>query len=203
MRSQKLTIVAAALLMLLAASLAAAQSLGDFARDMRQQKKDAKKPLKVYTNENLPPPAPWETSTAAPVSSATSSSAPSKPKDSTSPASEAKPEETEKSGDKKQTQEYWQGRFKAAEEQLAAAQQQQQLAEDELNLMQIQQARELNPEVQNELNTKIPAKQAEVAAQRAATEKAQKALDDLEKEFKDSGAPEEWRKAEATSPPSQ
>jgi len=60
-------------------------------------------------------------------------------------------------------------------------------------LLQTQQARQaLNTDVQAELAKKIPAKQAEVDTARAATEKATQELEDLQKEFAASGAPEEW-----------
>ncbi len=102
----------------------------------------------------------------------------------------------EESGDKKKTKEYWQAKFQAARAQLAKAQENQQLAEDELNLLLVQQARELDPTVQSEVAEKIAAKKADLETKRAATDRAQKALDALEKAFKDSGAPEDWSKTE-------
>jgi ribosomal protein L19E len=91
------------------------------------------------------------------------------------------------------TKEYWESRFKSARAKLARAREIQQLTEDELRLLQVQQAREvLNTDVAAELAQKIPAKQAEVDAARAATEKATQELEELQKEFAASGAPEEW-----------
>lgn len=91
------------------------------------------------------------------------------------------------------TREYWQSRFRSARAKLAKAQEIQQLTEDELNLLQIQQAREaLNTDVAAELAQKIPAKQAEVDSARAATNKATQELEELQQEFASSGAPEEW-----------
>lgn len=90
------------------------------------------------------------------------------------------------------TKQYWQARFKSARERLKNAQEEQQLAEDELSLLETRQANESSEDVQNALATQIPAKQAEVEIKRAATAKAQAALDALEQEFKQSGAPEEW-----------
>ena len=91
------------------------------------------------------------------------------------------------------TREYWESRFKSARAKLAKAREIQQLTEDELSLLQIQQAREaLNTDVAAELAQKIPAKQAEVDAARAATEKATQELAELQQEFAASGAPEEW-----------
>ena len=91
------------------------------------------------------------------------------------------------------TREYWESRFKSARAKLARAQEIQQLTEDELSLLQIQQAREaLNTDVVAELAQKIPAKQTEVDAARAATEKATQELEELQQDFAASGAPEEW-----------
>jgi hypothetical protein len=98
----------------------------------------------------------------------------------------AKPEE------EKETKEYWQARFKSVRAQLADAQERQHLAEDELNLLQIQDARVLNADVKAELARQIGAKQDEIAQKQALASEAQKALDDLRNEFEASGAPEEW-----------
>ena len=108
------------------------------------------------------------------------------------PAHMAGEGEAEKPKYKQGTKEYWQARFKSARARLAETQERQQLAEDELNLLQIQDARELNPNVKAELDGKIKAKEDEGSQARAATEEAQRALDDLLKEFQASGAPEEW-----------
>jgi hypothetical protein len=91
------------------------------------------------------------------------------------------------------TKEYWESRFKSARAKLAKAQEIQQLTEDELKLLQIQQAREaLNTDVAADLAQKIPAKQSEVDTARAVTEKATQELEELQQEFAASGSPEEW-----------
>jgi hypothetical protein len=102
----------------------------------------------------------------------------------------------EKPEEKTGTKKYWQARFKSARARLADAQERQQLAEDELNLLQIQGARALNPNAKTELAGQIKAKEDEVSQKRAATEEAQEALDDLQREFQASGAPEEWSETE-------
>jgi hypothetical protein len=195
--------------LLLAASTLAAQSLGEIARQQREQRsKEAKKATKVYTNENMPARPPEEGATAATGISA-GAAAPSGKPESGQPATEPRPVTTatktpetataptpEKPEDKVKTKDYWQGRFKAARAQLAGAQEEQQLVQDELQLLQIQQAREINTDVQKEVVGKIAAKKAELDAKSAATAKAQKDLADLDGEFKDSGAPEEWSKTD-------
>lgn len=112
------------------------------------------------------------------------------------PTPEAKPSKTgeENREDKKKTKEYWQAQFKAARDQVARAEEDQQLVEDELNLLKIQQAREVSPDVQKDVAEKITAKTAELEAKRAATATAKKALDDLQNAFNQSGAPPEWSK---------
>jgi chromosome segregation ATPase len=108
------------------------------------------------------------------------------------PARKASEGQAEEPKFKKGTKEYWQARFQSARARLADARERQQLAEDELNLLQIQDARELNSNLKADLDAKIKPKEDEVSQNRVATEEAQKALDDLRKEFQASGAPEEW-----------
>jgi hypothetical protein len=186
------------------------QSLGDLARQLREQQlKAGLKTTKVYTNDNLPAPKPGEGRAASAAPSAPPPAGPAseqaqaernarqavKQANQASETGQAasKPEEPE---EKNETKEYWQARFKSARAQLADAQERQQLAEDELNLLQIQETRELNPDVKSELSGKIKAKQDEVSQKRPVTEKAQKALEDLQQEFKASGAPDEWSETE-------
>jgi hypothetical protein len=79
---------------------------------------------------------------------------------------------------------------------LAKAKELQQLSEDELNLLQIQQVREIDPAVKANLTEQVQAKQSEVDVSKAATDAAQKALENLEKEFKASGAPDDWNQTD-------
>ena len=181
---------------LLAASTLAAQSLGDVAR--QQRSKEAPKATRVYTNENMPARPPEEGATAATGISA-GAAAPSEKPESAQPGTEPKSATAptpEKPEDKVKTKDYWQGRFKAARDQLAAAQEEQQLVQDELQLLEIQQAREINADVQKEVVGKIATKKADLDAKSAATAKARKDLTNLDEEFKDSGAPEEWSKTD-------
>jgi hypothetical protein len=194
----------------------AQESLGDLARQIREQRARAgKKTVRVYTNDDLPARPQAEGPT---VASGMSSGAATKEPSATRPApirpelavaqkasnamESAGPAETEGTGkqespaEKIKTREYWQRKFKSARAELARAEEEQQLVEDELNLLQIQQTRELDPLAKQELGNKVAAKQSEVDAKRATTAQARKHLDDLEKEFKHSGAPEDWSKTE-------
>jgi hypothetical protein len=167
------------------------ESLGDLARQLRDQHdKDAKKAAKVFTNDNLPAPKPGETISSSPAPPENPSTpAQTASKSGNTPSSK---ETGDQAGDKAMTRDYWQGKFKAARQNLSQAKEHQQLAEDEMNLLQIQQARELDQNIKQDLTNKIQNKQSEVDVDRAATAAAQKALDDLDKEFKDSGAQDDW-----------
>jgi hypothetical protein len=171
------------------------EPLGDVARQLRQQKgNDSRKATKVFTNDNLPAPKPGEAISSSPMppeipsTPAKTASKPAEPQSAEETGS--KPHESEE--DKVKTRDYWQEKFKAARLDVAKAKEHQQLAEDELNLLQIQQVRELDSMAKADLTTKVQAKQSEVDINNAATDAAQKALDDLNKEFKDSGAPDDW-----------
>ena len=171
------------------------ESLGDVARQVRaQQEKEAKKVTKVFTNDNLPASTPkmgmTPQATSDKHSSATGEAKDEAPVPSSAKEPDTKPPEQPESSVK--TRDYWQQKFNAARQTLAKTKERQQLAEDELNLLQIQQAREMDPTVQADLNNKVQAKQSEVDSAKDATDAAQKALDDLNKEFKDSGAPDDW-----------
>jgi hypothetical protein len=170
-------------------------SLGEIARQLREQKEsDPRKAVKVFTNDNLPEPKPGEAISSLPLppepssTQAKSDSKPSTPP----PAEESANKPHESSKEKAQTRDYWQDRFKAARLDVAKAKEHQQLSEDELNLLQIQQVRELDSMAKDALNAKVQSKQSEIDVNAAATEAAQKVLDDLSKEFKDSGAPDDW-----------
>jgi hypothetical protein len=207
MKTKMLILAAVGLILMLMASLATAQSLGDVARQERQKRaKETKKPVKVVTNEDFPAPAeepkpatPLSESEATPPESAEQPAAQPTEQPAAQTATEEAappPAEEQKPEDKQKTRDYWQGRFRAAKQRIADAEELQRLAEDELSLLQIQQARELSPDAQADLEARVKAKKAELETRRATTAKARKALEDLEKEFKDSGAPADWSKTD-------
>jgi hypothetical protein len=180
------------------------QPLGDVARKFReQQSKSESKSAKVYTNDNLPGHKPDEGGAAAsvpPIAPAATALGQTQAGDSTQaskPTSQA-PElvesapQSEKPANENHSKDYWQGRFKSVRADLADAQERQHLAEDELNLLQIQDVRTLNTDVKADLARQISGKQDEIVQKQALTSEAQKALDDLRNEFEASGAPEDW-----------
>lgn len=191
MRICAITLLAAVLALPLFA--AQQESLGDFARRMQQERsKSAPKTIKAYTNDNLP--ASSSSGSRAVASGTDSASSSEKTESEVSPARTTDNPGT--SGADKGTKEYWQGRFKSARAELARAKELQQLAEDELSLLQIQDARLLDLPSKASLAEKIEAKQDEVSKSQTATAQAEKTLEDLQDEFKDSGAPDEWSNAE-------
>ncbi len=187
---------------LLGTSLARAQSLGDLARQERERRSKSGRPaVKMLTNDDIPKAPATEERPQVSVTPKTDEKAAKEEQPSQSQAKAAAKEPATSTGGEmpaadKKTKEYWQGRFKPARAAVSHAEEEQQLAEDELNLLQIQQARELDPNLNKEFTQKVNAKQAEVDAKRAATAKTKQALEELEKQLKDSGAPEEWSKHE-------
>jgi hypothetical protein len=168
------------------------ESLGDVAKQQREQRqKEGKKPSKVFTNDNMPAHSPDEDMTPKePVVTEAISGKTTPP---TTP--EKKSSEPQSAESKVQTKDYWQAKFQEARKNVAQAKEQQQLAEDEMNLLQIQEARELDPMAKQAITAKLDAKRSDVETVRAATAAAQKDLDDLEQAFKDSGAPDDWKPA--------
>jgi len=114
-------------------------------------------------------------------------------------AQSAPPPKPDLSGVKKNSEEYWRLRFSAARKALDLAQTQQKLTEDQLGLLQSQQARDVASPNAAAIAAQVAAKQSEVESRSAATAQAQQDLDALEQEFKQSGAPDEWSQPPATS----
>jgi hypothetical protein len=176
--------------------LARAQSLGDVARASREKRLKVMQQTSVRTwnNDNIPkaPPSAGPTAAAGmsaePLPSAQTTPATETPDASSAPA--------DAGADKKKSRDYWQQQFRLAREKYAADEEQQRLSEDELSLLQIQQARELSPDTQSQVESSIKAKTPDVEAKRAQAAKTRKALDDLEREFRASGAPPDWAKTE-------
>jgi len=105
----------------------------------------------------------------------------------------------EKSGDKKdkkRSKEYWQAKFKSVRADLAQAEEAQKLVQDEIDLLKMRQVQETSDDAQAEIKAKLASRQAELEKATTVTEKAKKALDNLKKEFDESGAPPEWSETE-------
>jgi hypothetical protein len=110
--------------------------------------------------------------------------------------------EPDLSGVARGSEEYWRRRFQAARETLARAREQRQLAEDELRLLQSQQAHDWGTPAGATLTPKIADKQSELESKQADEAQAQQELDSLESAFRQSGALEEWSKPADAAPDS-
>jgi hypothetical protein len=175
--------------LLFAPATTAPQSLGEIARELRREREaQPQKAAKVYTNDNIAKSAQPET-ILSPTAEPNASEAESGGTEASPPpqAQEQEAKKTVKSKD------YWEARFHSARAALARAKEEQQLVEDELSLLEIQQVRSLDPDLSKKLSEQIGAKKDELEIKRTATRKAQKTLDELNKEFEESGAPEDWR----------
>src|SRR4051812_35517378 len=102
---------AAPLAMLLAASMASAQSLGDVAKQETERRKSVKAAGKVYTNDNVRPD-PTSPAAAAPSQSTDAAPAPSADP---APSAATKPDETK-------TEAYWKKKFTIARDSLSRSQ---------------------------------------------------------------------------------
>lgn len=167
-----------------------AQDLSQLAKKTRETrlKTMQQKSVRVWNNDNMPKAPAREGPTAAAGMSPVTLPAPIPvmPEGPSPPTGNAEPEGAalDSTRDKiKQDQQ----KIKGLEERLR-------LEEDELSMLQIQQANELTPSVQSELSQKIQAKNAEIASQRQTIEKAQKDLETAKKEFKAIGGSLEEQK---------
>ncbi|MDR3674141.1 MAG: hypothetical protein P4N24_01535 [Acidobacteriota bacterium] len=173
------------------------ESLGDAARQLQaQHQRDSRKATRVFTNDNLPAAKPGEALNVPPTPAAKPSAADKTASMPATPPAETATTKPESPEGKDLTRDDWQAKFRAARQDLAKAKEQAQLTEDELNLLQIQQAREMDPTAKADLATKVQAKQSEADLNRKTMEDAQKALDDLQAKFKESGAPDDWSQTE-------
>lgn len=199
LRTKSLKLAVLVLVLGLPISLAAQKSLGDMARQLREQREKApRKAVKFYTNDNLParPPGEGPTASASMSAEAETEATPSSTAEASGKTAEGREAEKRGSSENKKTREYWQGRFKALRGELARAQEVLQLCKDELNLLQIEDGRAIDPNAKTDLDAKVQAKQGEVKGEQDKVDKVEKQLDDLEKELTDSGAPADWSKTD-------
>jgi len=166
-----------------------AQDLSQLAKKTREDrlKTMQQKSVRVWNNDNIPKAPAREGPTAAGgMSPATPVTLPAVLRD--------EPPPTEATESETASLDSMRDKIRADQQQLKSLEERLRLEEDELSLMQVQQASELAPSVQSELSGKIQTKTAEVAAQRQAIEKAKKDLEAAEKEFKASGGTLEEKK---------
>jgi hypothetical protein len=184
-----------------AAATSFAQSLGEYARKERAKEASQPKATKVYTNDNIPrtttlaEPAPSAPQAPESASKPETESATAAGSSETSEAKQAA-ESEQQPEDKVKTKEYWQDKFAKAKANLDHADEEFKLGQDELNLEQMNQARELDPQKRAQLDQQVINEQAAVETKREAYDKAKQALDEVKKEFAESGAPKDWLPAD-------
>jgi hypothetical protein len=180
-----------------AASSLKAQSLGEIAREQRAKQASQPKAAKVFTNEDMPKTtslAPAESGAAGESASETAA----KPSEGETSAESGEKKSAENNADdKKHTKEYWQEKFQSAKADLDRAQEESTLADDELSLAQADDARQLDADKKAAADKIVADKQTAADDKHAALDKAKQAMDDLKKQFEESGAPADWLPAEA------
>jgi hypothetical protein len=196
MKTKKLLVATAlAGLVCAAAGIVRAQSLAEIARKERAKQASQPKATKVYTNENIPHVTAMDTAASAASSEAAPSETAANPA-AGEPASGGAAAEEKQPEDKKKTKEYWQGEFQKAHAALDLAQEESSLADDELSLTQANEVRELDPTKKSADSQDVAAKQTAADGKHAALDKAKQALEELKKQFDESGAPADWLPAE-------
>ena len=179
-------------LVIASAGILNAQSLGDFARKQKAKQASQPKAAKVFTNEDMPK----ATSLQPADSGAAGESASAAATGEASAESGEKTADESKPDDKKKTKEYWQEQFKNAKADVDKAQEGSTLADDELSLAQADAARQLDAGPRSEADKIVANKQTAADDKRAALDKAKQAMEDLKKQFEESGAPADWLTAE-------
>jgi hypothetical protein len=203
MKTKCLSLIVLGGFLVVTAGISRGQSLAEIARQERAKQASQPKAVKVYTNDSIPrstgmqetaPTSPQAVSTEASPKTPETSAA--QPESATTPASGKAAEPEKQAEDKIKTKEYWQGKFSTAKADLDRADEELRLNQDELNLNQMNQARELDPNKKAVLDQEVTAKQAEVASKQEAYDKAKRAMDEVKKEFDESGAPSDWLPAD-------
>lgn len=95
-----------------------------------------------------------------------------------------KPENPLPPGVKPGTKAYWDILLTEAQQRVSTAQEEERLAENELQLLKLQQLRTLDPSLQASLAARISMKQTEIAAAKQAVEKAEQELEKIQNEMK-------------------
>lgn len=169
---------------------AQAQDLAQLAKKTREERMKAmqQRSVRVWNNDNIPKhPAgagPTAAGGMAPVAPVTSPSAlPAEP-----PPIDAGAESDAAALDSMRD------KIKAGQQNLQGLEESLRLAEDELSLLQVQQASELAPETQSTLATQIKDKNAAVSGLRQEIDKAKKDLEGLKNDFKAQGGTLEEKK---------
>lgn len=90
------------------------------------------------------------------------------------------------------TRAYWHARFQAARQALSTANKQERLTGEEISLLKLQQLRVLDPNKRTQIAASLLAKERQEQSAEQAVQKAQVDFEQLQEEFRASGAPGEW-----------
>jgi hypothetical protein len=162
-----------------------AQDLAALARQTRanRMKVMQERSVRIWNNDNMPRRPAGEGPTAAGGMSPVPLNA----------ADQPPPEEPKEPVDTSEIDSL-RDQIKQSRQNLKGQEERLRLAEDELNLLNVQKASELAPETQATLATQINDKNAEVSNLRLEIDKAKKEIDKLEKDFKAQGGKLEEKK---------
>ena len=174
------------------ASLASAQSLGEIARKVREEKKTEKKATKVFTNDNLPAGATAPTSVvgAAPAKSEGEAKEAKEGEAGTQGEEKKEGEEAKKSG---HDEAYWRAKFAEQRSKIAFAEKEVDVLQRELNLMQQQYYSDPN-EALRQQNTRghINDQTQKINAKKDEIEKLKAGLAQLEDQLRQEGGDPGW-----------
>lgn len=193
MKNNRIFLLAVSVLFVFALAPAPAQDLTKLANKTRDERLKVKmqKSVRVWTNDNMPKRPAGE----GPAAAAGIAATPPPPGTGGGPPTPS-PEAAGASADESDTSaiDSLRDQIKQTQQRVAASEERQRLAEDELGLLQVQQATELSPDTQNDLAAKFRAKTAAIDSRRQEIEKAKKEIEKLEKEFVAAGGTLEEKK---------
>ena len=165
---------------------AAAQSLGDYARQQRAKKPPTTEGVKEYTNDNLP-------TSGSLTTTSTSASAASDSASTSAGAAKSKSDSaSEKDMAKLETE--WKGKFSKQKGEIAQLQRELDIATKERNLMVADYYRRPAENLQRSKTfaENDQKNQAEIAEKKQALADAQRKLEDLKEELRKAGLPSSW-----------
>lgn len=168
-----------------------AGSVADAARKARAQKKDAVKPAKVFTDDNVG-------DIRGQISVVGSQPAPQ--------ADDAKKDDTKtaNASDGKKDEAYWQARFAAARKQLADDTREVDILQREFNLKQEQYYQDPTAAMKQQYSrADLDKTQSDIDAKKQAVEKDKQAISDLEDELRRSGGEPGWANEPSGAGPSE